>query len=55
MCHLEYEALKELAGKDKATELIEATSKKYYRWVYRTVLSDGAKLKAVVDKHKLNI
>lgn len=55
VCHLEYEAMKDLVGNDKAKEVIEAFSRHHYKWVYRTVLSDGPKIKAVVDKHKLNI
>lgn len=55
VCHLEYEAMKVLVGDDKAREVIEAFSRHHYKWVYRTVLSDGPKIKAVVDKHRLNI
>jgi hypothetical protein len=53
VCYLEHEAMIELAGKEKADEVIK--SKRYYRWIYRTVLSDGPKIKAVIDKHKVNI
>jgi hypothetical protein len=53
VCYLEYEAMMELAGKEKAKEVM--TSKRYYKWIYRTVLSDGPKIKAVIDKHKINI
>lgn len=53
VCYLEYEAMIELVGKEKAIEVIK--SKHYYRWIYRTVLSDGPKIKAVLDKHKANI
>jgi hypothetical protein len=55
VCHLEYEAMKELVGNEKAKEVIETSSKRFYKWVYRTVLSDGPKIKAVIEKHKLQI
>lgn len=53
VCYLEYEAMKELAGVEKAREILQSWT--YYTWVYKTVLSDTAKMKAVVEKHKLTI
>jgi hypothetical protein len=55
VCFLEYEAMKELVGKEKAKEVIERQSTRSYKWIYRTVLSDGDKIKAVIDRHKLQI
>jgi hypothetical protein len=55
VCHLEYEAMRELVGDEKAKQVIETTSKYYYGWIYRTVLSDGPKIKAVVERNKLGI
>ena len=52
VCYLEYEAMKELAGADKAREIMGSWP--YYTWVYQTVLSDGPKIKAVIEKHKLS-
>jgi hypothetical protein len=53
VCYLEYEGMTELAGSEKARQIVEALSKRYYKWVYRTVLNDTAKIKAVVEKHGL--
>jgi hypothetical protein len=55
VCYLEYQGLKELVGNEKARQVIEDSSKRFYKWIYRTVLSDEAKLKAVVEKHGLKI
>ena len=55
VCFLEYEAMKELVGKEQAKALIERKSLFTYKWIYRTVLSDGDKIKAVLDKHNLKI
>ncbi|HKY05818.1 MAG TPA: hypothetical protein VJQ56_13060 [Blastocatellia bacterium] len=53
VCYLEYDGMRELLGDEKARQLIEGLSKRYYKWVYRTVLNDAAKIKAVVEKHGL--
>jgi hypothetical protein len=45
VCHLEYEAMKELVGTERANA---AMQKPYYRWVYRTVLADNERIKDVV-------
>lgn len=50
---LEYEAMRELVGPARARTVFEA--KRYYRWIYQTVLSDGPKIKAVIEKHRLMI
>ncbi|HYP29399.1 MAG TPA: hypothetical protein VE262_21995 [Blastocatellia bacterium] len=55
VCYLEYQGMKELVGNEKAKQVIEASSKRFYKWIYRTVLSDEAKLRAVVEKHGLKI
>jgi hypothetical protein len=55
VCYLEYQGMKELVGNEKAKQVIEASSKRFYRWIYRTVLSDEPKLRAVVEKHGLKI
>ncbi len=50
---LEHEALKELIGAERATELLSART--YYTWVYRTVLDDGETIRSVAQKHGLTI
>lgn len=51
--YLEYEAMKELVGAAKAREVLGA--KGYYKWIYKTVLTEGEKIKGVVEKHGLTI
>ncbi len=51
VCYLEYEGMRELVGDEKARQIIDGLSKRFYKWVYRTVLNDTAKIKAVVQKH----
>ena len=55
VCYLEYQGMNELVGSEKAKQVIEVSSKRFYRWIYRTVLSDESKLKAVLDKQGLKI
>jgi hypothetical protein len=55
VCYLEYVGMKELVGTERAKQVIEASSKRFYKWVYRTVLSDESKLKAVLEKQGLKI
>jgi hypothetical protein len=55
VCHLEYEALKELAGSEKARSIIEEMSGEYYKWIYRTVLADGEKIERIVGKYNLKV
>lgn len=55
VCHLEYEGMKQLVGNDKAKQVIDLLSTRYYRWIYRTVLSDGSKLKAVFEQQGLKL
>lgn len=47
VCHLEFEAMKELVGEERARA---AMQKPYYRWVYRTVLADNEKIKDAVQR-----
>lgn len=54
VCYLEYEGMRELVGSEKARQTIEVFSQRFYKWVYRTVLNDTAKIKAVVQKHGLD-
>jgi hypothetical protein len=55
VCYQEYTAMKELVGAEKAKEVIETSSRRYYRWIYRTVLDDGPRIKAVIEKYGLTI
>ena len=55
VCYLEYQAMKELVGNEKAKQVIEVSSKRFYKWIYRTVLSEESKLKGVMDKQGIKI
>jgi hypothetical protein len=55
VCYLEYEGMKELVGQEKAKEVIQVLSQYFYKWIYRTVLSEGSKIKTVVEKYNLKI
>ena len=47
VCHLEFEAMKELVGDERARA---AMQKPYYRWVYRTVLAENDRIAEVVKR-----
>lgn len=51
--YLEYEAMRELIGEEKARRLLEG--KGYYKWIYKTVLTDTSRLKEVVERNRLRI
>ncbi|MGH9862813.1 MAG: hypothetical protein ACRD35_05250 [Candidatus Acidiferrales bacterium] len=53
VCYLEFTALKELVGEEKAREVIEFWAGHHYRAIYRLVLDHTDKLRAVVEKHNL--
>ncbi len=55
VCYLEYQGMKELVGNEKAKQVIEVSSKRFYKWIYRTVLSDESRIKAVLDKQGIKI
>jgi hypothetical protein len=55
VCYLEYEAMKELVGDEKARGLTEQMSVEFYKWIYRTILTDDEKIRRIVEKHNLKI
>lgn len=55
VCTLEYEAALELLGAEAGRAVIERASLDIYRWIYRTVLSDAARIRVVLDRYKLRI
>jgi hypothetical protein len=52
---LEYRADKELLGELRARQVMEFWATDHYRWVYRQVLDEGDKIRAVLRKYKLVI
>jgi hypothetical protein len=51
--YLEYEAMRELLGEEKAGKLLEG--KGYYKWIYKTVLTDTGRIREVVERNRLRI
>jgi hypothetical protein len=51
--YLEYEAMRELIGDVRAKEVFER--KGYYKWIYKTVLTDSSKIRVVAERNKLRI
>jgi hypothetical protein len=51
--YLEYEATRELLGEGRAKAVFEG--KGYYRWIYKTVLTDSSRIKDIVERNKLRI
>jgi hypothetical protein len=52
---LEYRADRELLGELRALQVMEFWSTDHYRWIYRQVLSEGDKIRAVIRKYRLTI
>ena len=42
-------------GERQATEIMRRWSEDHYRWVYRKVLEDEARLRAVVEENELGL
>jgi len=53
VCYVEYDALKQLAGEEVARAQIEKFADHHYKWVYRTVLSDGERIRLILERHSL--
>lgn len=53
VCYLEYDGLQQLVGPETARAQIEQFADHHYKWVYRTVLKDGEKIRAILERHKL--
>lgn len=51
--YLEYEAVRELLGEEKAREMLGG--KGYYKWIYKTVLTDASRIKEVLERNRLRI
>lgn len=55
VCFSEYQAVKELFGELKARQIMEFWSSDHYTWIYKQVLSEERKIRAILRKHKLFI
>lgn len=54
-CYLEMQADRKLMGTQRASEVMQFWAGDHYRWVYRTVVADEARLADVVKKNGLEL
>ena len=55
VCLLEFDALSELVGVEKARDVLENNGQYFYRWIYKTVLSDADKIRTILKSNNLYI
>jgi hypothetical protein len=53
VCRLEQKADLALLGPQRTADVMQFWAGDHYRWVYRTVLADGAKIDAILEHHDL--
>ena len=54
-CYLELQADRHLMGPQRAAEVIQFWSGDHYRWVYKTVLQDEARIAEIVKRQNLEL
>jgi len=54
-CYLEMQADRALMGEQRAAEVMKFWSGDHYRWVYRTVVQDEARIADVVKRNELEV
>jgi hypothetical protein len=54
VCRLEQKGDEALMGKDRADKVMQFWAGDHYRWIYRTVLHDSARIDAVLRDHQLD-
>ena len=52
-CYLEMVADRQLIGGERATKVMSQWAEDRYRWIYKTVISDEARIAEIVKKHDL--
>ena len=53
VCRLEQQADRAVMGEQRTAEVMQFWAGDHYRWVYRTVLQDAAKIDAILERHSL--
>jgi len=53
VCRLEQQADRAVMGEQRTAEVLQFWAGDHYRWVYRTVLADGAKIDEILKRHSL--
>ena len=54
VCRLEQQADRAVMGEQRTAEAMQFWAGDHYRWVYRTVLADGAKIDEILRRHGLS-
>lgn len=55
VCLMELDALAEMLGKEKAEAVIATNGKYFYKWIYKIVLQDQAKIRQILQNNGLYI
>src|SRR5215472_7467785 len=53
VCRLEQQADRAVLGEERTAEVMRFWAGDHYRWVYRTVLADGARIDEILERHGL--
>lgn len=53
VCYYEYQALKELTGKEKADKVINSLKDRLYKWIYKTMLEHEEKIRHILKDNDL--
>lgn len=55
VCLMELDALTEVVGQEKARDVVANNGKYFYKWIYKTVLKDGNKIRESLRNNDLYI
>lgn len=55
VCLMELDALTELVGQEKAREVVANNGNYFYKWIYKTILKDGDKIRDALKNNGLYI
>ncbi|WP_281213489.1 hypothetical protein [Shewanella insulae] len=55
VCLMELDALTAIVGQDKAKSVVANNGKYFYKWIYKTVLKDGDKIRDILKTNSLYI
>ena len=55
VCYLELQADRQVLGPEKTAQVFQFWEHDHYRWIYRTVVQDEAKIAEVVSRNGLRI
>ena len=55
VCLLEFDALTEVLGEEKAHKIISTNSKYFYKWIYQKILTEPDSIREILVKNNLHI